>query len=101
MSLQPTPRRTEALLMEPGTLALLAIISVSEAVALLCAVRLWRSREPRLRCLIWTSVLLVPILGPLLFGALFPATRPKRDVPDNPDFNLTRFDPTNASPPER
>jgi hypothetical protein len=101
MSLQPALRASEAPLVESGTLALLVIIAASEAVALLCAMRLWRSREPALRCFTWTFVLLVPILGPLLFGAQFPATRSKPDVPGNPDFNLTRFDPTNASPPER
>ncbi|HEY8156745.1 MAG TPA: hypothetical protein VII72_21630 [Myxococcota bacterium] len=87
--------------MRLGTIGLLSILAVSEVLSLLCAGRLWRSAQPLRMRLLWTLVLVIPILGPVFFGALFPPTRPGRDVADNPAFDLTRFDPSNGNPPER
>jgi hypothetical protein len=71
----------------------LAVAAVSELVAVWCLFRLWRRRSPIRVKLFWSLVLIVPVFGPLLFGAL------GRPLPPNPDhaqapFDLTRHDPS-------
>ena len=51
---------------------LLIVIAVaSELIAVWCAVGLWHARMPVLRKLMWTVVLLVPVVGPVSYGGMF------------------------------
>ena len=51
----------------------IAFLLVVEAVSITCIVVMWRRHTPdRLKKdIFWTVVLLVPIFGPLLWGALY------------------------------
>jgi hypothetical protein len=51
--------------------ALIAIAALSELVAIWCAVGLWRSRALILKKLLWSLVLLVPVVGPVFYGGMF------------------------------
>jgi hypothetical protein len=48
-----------------------AVIAVPELLGIACMVHLWRTRAPRWKRLLWTPVLFLPLLGPILYGALF------------------------------
>lgn len=85
--------------MSPGDILILGIVAVSEAIAVLCAIPLWRGAEPRWKRALRTAALAVPLLGPLFFGALHRRVPSNRHVPGNPGFDLSRFDPTNFQPP--
>ena len=51
---------------------LLMVVAVaSELIAVWCAVGLWRAQVPVLRKLMWTGVLLVPVIGPVFYGGMF------------------------------
>lgn len=60
------------------------IIGASTLVAMLCLPSLWRSRHSALKRTMWTLILFVPILGPVLYAGLFepPPVKPKMDQPD-------------------
>lgn len=48
------------------------VLLLTETISLLCMVSLWRRRDARLRSrVLWSVVLFVPLLGPLLYGSLF------------------------------
>jgi|SRR5688572_5047211 len=65
---------------EPGPMGVpWGLIGVSEAIALACAVHLWRGNWQTHHKLFWSVVLPVPFFGPVLFGAL---GRPLRPLPD-------------------
>ena len=61
-----------------GSLALLALL---EAIGLLCLVRLWRRRDGGsvVRRLAWSVALVVPLLGPLFYGAVRTPLPPQAD----------------------
>jgi len=69
--------------------AVLWIVSLIWAFALVCAVRVWRSRLVLWRKFLWTLILGIPVLGPLIY-AIFPiADRTyQRDIP----FAVIRLD---------
>lgn len=50
---------------------LIVIAAVSELIGVWCVVGLWRSRVSVVRKLVWTVVLLVPVLGPVFYGGMF------------------------------
>jgi hypothetical protein len=50
---------------------LVVIALASELIAVWCAVGLWHARMPVLRKLMWTVVLLVPVVGPVFYGGMF------------------------------
>ena len=87
--------------MGPVLYLAIGIVTLSEGVALACAIGLWRGSDPIGQRLLWTAVLSVPVLGPFFFGALHRRVVPSCDVPDNPGFDLSRFDPTDTQPPDR
>ncbi len=64
--------------------------AAAEIVGLVCAVVLWRSRASTWRKILWTSVVFVPVLGPLFYVAIgggHAPSRQDRDM-DVPDFAL-------------
>ncbi|HET7392836.1 MAG TPA: PLDc N-terminal domain-containing protein [Candidatus Binatia bacterium] len=50
---------------------LIVLSVVSQVIALWCMMSLWRSRVSLLQKIIWTLVLLVPVLGPIFYGGFF------------------------------
>jgi hypothetical protein len=50
-------------------------VVVSELVSVLCAVQLWRKSDRVWRKALWTSILAIPGLGPLLYAGVY-------DLPD-------------------
>jgi len=47
------------------------VAAVSELIAIWCAVGLWRSRASILQKLLWSLVLMVPVVGPVFYGGMF------------------------------
>lgn len=53
-------------------MTLLIVIAVtSELIGLWCAVGLWRSRASILKNVLWSLVLLVPVVGPVFYSGMF------------------------------
>ncbi len=63
--------------MEPSTLAV--VIAVG-AASLACEVHLWTRPVRPLAKLLWTPVVVLPLLGPIFYGALFGGAPPVRDA---------------------
>jgi Phospholipase_D-nuclease N-terminal len=57
------------------------IIGVSTLAAFFCLPSLWRSQHTILKRVIWTLILFVPVLGPVLYGGIFepPPIKPEGD----------------------
>jgi len=53
------------------------VIGGSEAIALACLVHLWRRQGTVSHKLFWSIALIVPVIGPLFFGALWRPLRPQ------------------------
>ena len=67
--------------MDKGQIILIAIL---EAVGVILIVRLWvRRRMPVLRRIVWSVILLLPLLGPLFFG--FTQLNPSEHGDEPPD----------------
>jgi hypothetical protein len=67
-----------------------------ETLSLFCAVRLWRRQDRVWRKLAWTSVLALPLLGPLLYGGLYemPSIQPDHEqAPTNSNAEMGAFHP--------
>ena len=57
-----------------------SLIALAELVSVACLVALWRTRASRWRRkLMWSAVVLVPVMGPLFYGGLFdvPSRQPE------------------------
>ena len=69
------------------------LMGAAELVGLVCAVILWRSHASTARKIVWTPIVLVPVLGPLFYAALGGGapSRQDRDM-TVPDFALARDD---------
>jgi hypothetical protein len=61
------------------TVATVILIALAEFVSVACLVALWRTRASRWRKLMWSPVVLVPVMGPLFYGGLFevPSRQPE------------------------
>ncbi len=61
---------------------LIVIAAASEAIALWCVVNLWRSRASKIRKMVWTLILLVPVVGPVYYGGMFeaPSVQPDQEM---------------------
>lgn len=66
------------------------VVAVSEVVALCCCMGLWRSRVSIFRKLVWTLILLVPVLGAIFYGGMF----------EIPPVQSEGFRSTNEAPPD-
>ncbi len=62
------------------------VVTISEAIALPLLVLLWRRRGPLVSKAAWSLLLLVPLIGPLAFGALY--SRPPRRREGAVDYDL-------------
>jgi hypothetical protein len=65
----------------------LILLSLSALLSLFCIVRLWQSGGSLFERLFWTFVLLLPVLGPVFFGAFFrppPVQSPGLRCPETP-----------------
>ena len=58
---------------------LVVIAAASEAIALWCVVNLWRGRASKIRKMVWTLILLFPVVGPVFYGGMFepPSVQPE------------------------
>jgi hypothetical protein len=54
-----------------------AVIAVPELIGVACIIHLWRRPAPLWKRLFWSPVLLLPLIGPLLYGALFEPPGPQ------------------------
>jgi hypothetical protein len=65
------------------------IVGGSTIIALFCLPSLWRSRHSALKRTIWTLILFVPILGPVLYAGLFepPPVKPESE---QQEFDVNR-----------
>jgi len=62
-------------------MAVLFVITViSEAITLWFCVGLWRSRALTISKVVWTLILIVPIVGPVFDGGLFAAPAQPYDL---------------------
>jgi hypothetical protein len=52
------------------------LLTIAEIVSLGFAVNLWRERASLLRRLVWTPVVLVPVVGPIFYLGLFDVPPP-------------------------
>lgn len=50
---------------------ILIIISISELITVFCGIGLWRQRVSLFRKIIWSLILVVPILGPFFYAGMF------------------------------
>jgi hypothetical protein len=59
------------------------VFGISTLVAILCLPPLWRSSHSTLKRIIWTLILFIPVLGPVLYAGLFepPPAKPKKEQP--------------------
>ena len=59
----------------------LVLLVVSAVVGALCTAHLWRRQAPVWKRLLWTVVVFIPAIGPLLYGGLFevPSVQPEAD----------------------
>ena len=67
------------------------VVAFFELVSVLCVAHLLRRRVPTTKKLIWTPLLLLPLVGPLLYGGLFEAPSvlpPHERAPEN-DYVMT------------
>lgn len=64
-----------------GNLGFLVFLALLETVGLLCLVHLWRRRDGGsvAKRLAWSLALVVPLLGPIFYGALFTPLSPLAD----------------------
>jgi hypothetical protein len=64
------------------------VVGGSTVIALLCLPSVWRTRHSVWRQIIWTVILLIPVMGPVLYAGLFepPPVKPKKD---QPEFDVT------------
>jgi hypothetical protein len=68
------------------------ILLVVELLGGACCVHLWRTAAPLWKKLLWTPVILLPVLGPLLYGSVFRAPKPhEEDATPTVDTNNTGF----------
>jgi hypothetical protein len=60
------------------------VFGVSTVIALLCLPSLWRSGRPASKRIVWTLIVFIPVLGPILYGGLFkpPPIKPKSEQPE-------------------
>ena len=56
---------------------ILVVASCAELIGLALVIHLWRQRASVVLKLLWTLVLLIPLLGPLLYGGLFEVPSPQ------------------------
>jgi hypothetical protein len=76
--------------MVADTQIVIAVLALSEIIAFFCALRLWRREHSWARRIGWSLVLVLPILGPLLYGGIY--GRPDDDgFPPAPPLDLTRL----------
>lgn len=56
----------------------LAFFGVAWLISLLCLIFLWRKPDTLLRKIIWSFILIIPILGPIFYGGFYkvPPTQP-------------------------
>jgi len=73
-------------------MAVLFVITViSEAITLWFCVGLWRSRALTISKVVWTLILIVPIVGPVFDGGLFAAPAQPYDLQGQP-YDLQGMD---------
>lgn len=54
------------------------VLVVLQVISVACAVHLWvRGRGSRLRKALWSPVVLVPLLGPLVYGSVYEVPSPQ------------------------
>jgi hypothetical protein len=74
-----------------------ALIAVISLVGVATLVHLWRRREERRLAfkLVWSAVVLLPLIGPLLYGALYdgPPTRASHGDDSPPLYTPSEYDP--------
>jgi hypothetical protein len=74
---------------------LVLVVAASELVTLLCLRTLWRSNSRLLGRILWSLVLVVPVLGPATFAVLYgDLPGPDDDFPSTPrsaDFPFDGF----------
>ena len=60
------------------------VLILSAVVAVFCLQSLWRSGHSVSRRIVWTLILFVPVLGPILYAGLFepPPVKPKNEQPE-------------------
>jgi phospholipase D-like protein len=58
--------------------AVIILVALSEAVGLLCLIHLWRGSMPTGGKVAWSIIVLLPLFGPLAYGAI---RRPPRVQP--------------------
>jgi len=79
------------------------VASISWIISLYCLYRIWRGKSTFLKKLLWTVILLCPVLGPLAYGGLFvPPTELPADL-RAPEYDQTRHglgDNYDFHPPE-
>ena len=63
----------------PEDLTLLIIIAFFYLFSIICLVKLWRKKTVIFAKLFWSFILLVPILGPVAYGALFKPPHPWKE----------------------
>lgn len=71
----------------------LIVVGASELIALWCIVRIWRSGSSLLAKASWSLVVLVPLVGPLMFGGLWHGLPPNPRGAEASPFDLSRHDP--------
>jgi hypothetical protein len=61
-----------------------AVFAVSALVAVVCLPSLWRSGHSISKRTVWTLILFVPVMGPILYSGLFepPPVKPKSEQPE-------------------
>ncbi len=57
--------------LEPATIVFLVLVAASETVAIVCVLWLWRHDSRWMARIGWPLVLIIPFLGPTLYGALY------------------------------
>ncbi len=62
---------------------------ISWVISIFCFYNLWRRRGPLLKKLFWSMILILPILGPLSYGALY---IPPSEL--TADLKAPEYDPT-------
>jgi hypothetical protein len=57
----------------------IVIIGFSEIISLCCLVNLWRGQSNIFVKILWSLILIIPILGPTFYGAMYPSPPESHD----------------------
>lgn len=74
----------------------LVIVGISEIISLYCIYKLWKGCDKFLKKVLWSFILVIPLLGPIFYGGMHNPPPPQSEDLKTPFTGETFWEDTHA-----